>query len=253
MLAPWKKHYNKPRQRIRKQRQYFANKGPYSQSYGFSNSESWTIKKAEHRIDAFEFCWRRLLKVPWTARSNQSIPKEINHEYPLKGLLLKLKLQYFGHLMWRANPLEKTLMLGKIKGKSRRGQQRMRWLNSIADSIDINLSKHEEIVGASLVAQTVKNLSAMPETQVQLLGWESTWRRVWQPTPVFLPEEFHGQRSLVRTPCIHGVAKSHDWVTHTRMQEMLEEKGAWCATVHGVTKSQSHNLLTEQQISILSY
>ena len=106
--------------------------------------ESWTIKKAEHqRTDAFElWCWRRLLKVPWTARrSNQSILKQINPEYSLEGLMLKLKLQYLGHLMQRTDSLEKTLMLGKTEGKRRRGQQRMRWLDSITDSRDMNLSK----------------------------------------------------------------------------------------------------------------
>ena len=106
--------------------------------------ESWTIKKAEYgRIDVFKlWCWRRLLRIPWTARrSNQSILKEINPEYSLEGLMLQLKLQYFGHLMQRANSLEKTLMLGKTEGKRRRGQQRMRWLDSITDSVDMNLSK----------------------------------------------------------------------------------------------------------------
>ena len=96
--------------------------------------KSWTIKKAKHRIDAFELCWRRLLRVPWTARrSNQSILKEIHPEYPLEGLMLKLKLQYFGHLMRRADSFEKTLMLGKIEGGRRRGRQRMRWLDGITD------------------------------------------------------------------------------------------------------------------------
>ena len=104
--------------------------------------ESWTIKKAERwRIDAFElWCWKRLLRVPWTARrSNQSILKEISPGCSLEGLMLKLKLQYFGHLMWRADSLEKTLMLGKIEGRRRRGRQRMRWLDGITDSMDMGL------------------------------------------------------------------------------------------------------------------
>jgi len=144
--TPWKKSYDQPRQHIKKQREYFANKVRLVKAMVFPlvmyGCESWTIKKAEHcRIDAFElWCWRKFLRVPWTARySNQSILKEISPGCSLEWLMLKLKLQYFGHLMRRADSLEKTLMLGKIEVRRRRGRQRMRWLDSITDSTDMGL------------------------------------------------------------------------------------------------------------------
>ena len=140
---------------MKKQRHYFANKGPSSQGYIFPvvmyGCESWTVKKAEfQRIDAFELrCWRRLLRVPWTARrSKKSIlkKKKISPECSLEGLMLKLKLQYFGHLMQRAESLEKTLMLGKIEGRRKRGRQRMRWLDGITYLMDMSLGKLQEFV-----------------------------------------------------------------------------------------------------------
>ena len=138
-------------------RHYFADKGPSSQSYGFPvvmyGCES--IKKAElQEIDAFElWCWRRLLRVPWTARrANQSILKEITPGCSLEGLMLKLKLQYFGHLMQRADSLEKTLTLGKIEGRRRRGQQRMRWLDGITDSMDMGLGGFFQFTSLQLLS-----------------------------------------------------------------------------------------------------
>ena len=149
---PWKKSYDKPREQVKKQRHHFADKVCIVKATVFPvvvyRYESWTVKKAKFwRIDAFKlWCWRRFSRVPWTSRSNQSILKEINPEYSFEGLILKLKVQYFGHLMRRADLLEKTLKLGKIEGRRRRGQQRMRWLDGITDLIDMSLSKLQEIV-----------------------------------------------------------------------------------------------------------
>ena len=152
MLSPWKKSYDQPREHIKKQRP-LPTKVCLVKAMVFPvvmyGCESWTIKNAEGwRIDAFElWCWRRLLRVPQTAkRSNQSILKEISPERSLEGLIMKLRFQYFGHLMWRTDSLEKTPLLGKVESRRRRGQQKMGWLDGITDSMDMSLGKLQVLV-----------------------------------------------------------------------------------------------------------
>ena len=196
--------------------------------------ESWTVKKAEHwRTDAFELWrrWRRLLRVPWTSRrSNKSILKEISPEYSLEGLMLKL--QYFGYLMWRANKLEKTLMLGEIEGKRRKGWQSMRWLDSITDSVEIE-------------SCSVMSNFLLPH------GLYSTWNSPSQNTRVgslslpqgifpiqgLNPGLLHCKRILYQLSYEGRYLTNSMYMNLSRLWEIVKEKGAWLVTVHGVAES----------------